>query len=165
MLIMKIHVGHALYKASVEGTMVVLMKCEEDGATCKNVNTGGTKGMDLLKPNAWNYVDVLLENEEITVTINHKADVMGKAMAAHDELPALSIIAVEPSMPTTPRDNYSIDVNVHVTIPSSRSVAPSPRCPTKAAAHKRLLSTGPPRHLPTTAPRSGSSSECWSLSW
>lgn len=129
MLIMKIHVGHALYKASVEGTMVVLMKCEEDGATCKNVNTGGTKAMDLLKPNAWNYVDVLLENEEITVTINHKADVMGKAMAAHDELPALSIIAVEPSMPTTHRDNYSIDVNVACNdtfIPISRSVTEVP---------------------------------------
>ncbi|XP_047473187.1 uncharacterized protein LOC125027995 [Penaeus chinensis] len=129
MLVMKIHVGHALYKASVEGTMVVLMKCEEDGVTCKDVNTGGTKGMDLLKPNAWNFVDILLENGEITVTINHKANVMGKAMAAQDELPALSIMAAEPSMPTTHRDNYSIGVNVACNdsfIPISRSVTEVP---------------------------------------
>lgn len=63
--------------------------------------------MHLLKPGGPNNL-----SSQITVTINHKADVMGKAMAAHDELPALSIIAVEPSMPTTHRDNYSIDVNV-----------------------------------------------------
>lgn len=132
MLVMKIHVGHTLYKASVEGTMITLMKCEEDGVTCRNVEVGGTKAMDLLMPNKWNYVDVLLENEEITVTINHKTHVMGQAMSthdAHDELPELSIIAVEPSMPTTHRDNYEITVNVACNdtfIPVSRSVTEVP---------------------------------------
>lgn len=52
-------------QASVEGTMITLMKCEEDGVTCRNVEVGGTKAMDLLMPNKWNYVDVLLENEEV----------------------------------------------------------------------------------------------------
>ncbi|XP_042864644.1 uncharacterized protein LOC122248586 isoform X2 [Penaeus japonicus] len=115
MLIMKIRGGHTLYKASVEGTMITLMKCEEDGKTCKNVDSGGTKGMDLLIPNKWNYVDVLVEGDEITVTINHKVNVMGRTMFVHtsqDELPQLSVLASESSMPTTNRANYTIDVNV-----------------------------------------------------
>ncbi|XP_063585859.1 uncharacterized protein LOC134763231 [Penaeus indicus] len=54
---------------------------------------------------------------------------MGKAMAAHGEVPVLTIMATEPLMPTTHRDNYFIVVNVACNasfIPISRSVTEVP---------------------------------------
>ncbi|XP_063861878.1 uncharacterized protein LOC135101609 isoform X2 [Scylla paramamosain] len=66
-----------LYKATVDGTMVQLFKCDVHEAQCEMVNEGGSKSNDLLVPNKWNKIYVKYNNGEITVDVNMKASVMG----------------------------------------------------------------------------------------
>lgn len=109
---MRILVDHTLYKASVEGTMVKLMKCDSKNRknqSCDIMDEEATKNSDLLIPNQWNLIVISLANHTITVDINMKVKVMTMTMESSTEGVSVSVVA--PSFLTS-SPNYTVAVNV-----------------------------------------------------
>lgn len=115
LMCMHILIDEELYKATIEDTMIELLKCNKDATDCQMISEGGAKDSSHFKPNAWNYVTVLLKDNEITLQVNEKANIMGKAMAVQSDADyaEVTIIAVDSiSSQTVNTTDYSATINI-----------------------------------------------------
>lgn len=68
--------GDISYKVTVDGTMVNLVQCDERENNCTVFDEGGKKDRDYLMPNKMNKILVNYTNDEVTLVVNGRINVM-----------------------------------------------------------------------------------------
>ncbi|KAK3858580.1 hypothetical protein Pcinc_035235 [Petrolisthes cinctipes] len=94
LLLVRVTMGHTLYKVSVDGTVLELLHCDIFMNNCTKVNEKVSNESELIHPNRWNKVTILFDANEIVVDVNTEVSVTGIMIAGGNEDSMMSEVAI-----------------------------------------------------------------------
>lgn len=133
LLLVRVMVGDTLFKVSVDGTMLKLLSCDDLQETnCTIIDEGGSKGSNLINPHTWNMITVSLANNNISVDVNMKTNVMGMGMArkaGQAVKSEVAIVNVDPQESTPHSPGYIASVIIFCNETEAPSIREAPPLP------------------------------------